>query len=868
MDSNIPKTFDPGKHEDSIYKKWEKSRAFVPKIDPKKSSFVISMPPPNATGQLHLGHAIMLAIQDIMIRFHRMKGDPTLWLPGTDHAAIATQNRVEKELAKKGVSRYDLGRAEFLQEVKKFVKNSQSVIRNQVRKVGSSCDWTRERYTMDDMLSAAVNEIFVKMHKDGLVYKGNRIVNWCPRCASTLADDEVEYKDTKAKLYWIKYGPFELATTRPETKLGDTAVAVHPKDKRYKNMIGKKYMIPGVLGEFEVTVVGDEAVDPKFGSGAVKVTPAHSFADFEIAKRNNIPAKKVINEEGRMMENCGKYAGMTTLECREEILKDMEKMGILLKVEEYDHKLSVCYRCGTPVEPLTSEQWFVNVDKKGKSLKKKALEVVRKGQIKIIPKRFEKTYFHWMTNLHDWCISRQIWWGHRIPVWYCGCGETIIQKNAPKKCPKCKSEKLKQDNDTLDTWFSSGLWTFSTLGWPKKTKDFEYFHPTSVLETGYDILFFWIARMILMTTYATGQVPFKNVYLHGLIRDKNGEKMSKSKPETCIDPLDMIEKYGADALRLSFIIGATPGNDIRLYEEKISSFRNFTNKIWNASRYALMNISDKDKKIKFSNSKIKTRADKWIITKLQKLIKESTENLEKFRFSEAGLKIYDFLWGDLCDWYLEITKGEHKNPVVLLYVLKNTLKLLHPFVPFVTEAIWKNLGEEKMLIISEWPKYSKNLVFEKEAKEMELVHSVISAIRSIREGYNVKASRKVHAFVYAGSKKAVLEAKIEPIMRLAGLQALEIKDKGPKIKSAATAFLKEVEIYVPLTELVDIGSEKEKIKKEIEYKKGFVAQINGKLQNKKFVENAPKDIVEKERRKLEEAENTILKLQKQLKDLV
>ena len=565
MKDDIPKAYDAKKYEDKIYKAWEKSGLFSPKIIKGKKPFVISMPPPNATGQLHLGHAIMLALEDIMIRYNRMQGTPSLWLPGTDHAAIATQNKVEKLLAEKGITRQDLGREKFLEEVRKFVKNSQGTIRNQIRKMGSSCDWTREKYTMDSDLSEAVSTVFKMMYEDVLIYRVDRIVNWCPRCSSTLADDEVEYKEENGKLYWLKYGPFTLATTRPETKLGDTAVAVHPKDKRYKDMIGKKYMIPGVLGEFEVTVVADEAVDPEFGSGAVKVTPAHSFTDFEIAQRHGIPVKKVINEEGRMMENCGKYACMTTTECRKAILNDMDKMGLLLKVEDYLHKLSVCYRCGTVVEPLTSKQWFIDVNKKikrlnNKSLKKKSLEVVKNGSIKIIPPRFDKIYFHWMENLRDWCISRQIWWGHRIPVWYCKkCGKEFVGGESVKtttklkidnhtKCTKCGSNEFKQDPDTLDTWFSSGIWTFSTLGWPKKTEDYKYFHPTSVLETGYDILFFWVARMILMTTYATGQIPFENVYLHGLVRDKNGEKMSKSKPETCIDPLDMIEKYGTDAV--------------------------------------------------------------------------------------------------------------------------------------------------------------------------------------------------------------------------------------------------------------------------------------------------------------------------------
>jgi len=884
MKDDIPKAYYAKKYEDKIYKAWEKSGLFSPKIIKGKKPFVISMPPPNATGQLHLGHAIMLALEDIMIRYNRMQGTPSLWLPGTDHAAIATQNKVEKLLAEKGITRQDLGREKFLEEVRKFVKNSQGTIRNQIRKMGSSCDWTREKYTMDSDLSEAVSTVFKMMYEDGLIYRGDRIVNWCPRCSSTLADDEVEYKEENGKLYWLKYGPFTLATTRPETKLGDTAVAVHPKDKRYKDMIGKKYMIPGVLGEFEVTVVADEAVDPEFGSGAVKVTPAHSFTDFEIAQRHGIPVKKVINEEGRMMENCGKYAGMTTTECRKAILNDMDKMGLLLKVEDYLHKLSVCYRCGTVVEPLTSKQWFIDVNKKikrlnNKSLKKKSLEVVKNGSIKIIPPRFDKIYFHWMENLRDWCISRQIWWGHRIPVWYCKkCGKEFVGGESVKtttklkidnhtKCTKCGSNEFKQDPDTLDTWFSSGIWTFSTLGWPKKTEDYKYFHPTSVLETGYDILFFWVARMILMTTYATGQIPFENVYLHGLVRDKNGEKMSKSKPETCIDPLDMIEKYGTDAVRLSLVIGGTPGNDIRLYEEKIAGYRNFINKIWNSSRFVLMNLSEKDLKHEFDPKKdIKSLADKWIISKLNRLVKETISGIEKYRFGEAGTLVYDFFWSQFCDWYVEISKGECKNEAVLKHVLETVLKLLHPFTPFITEVIWADLKQKSLLIGEQFPKYQDSLAFEKEEKLMNKVLDLISAIRKARSDYKVEPAKRISAVIYSKFAKE-FKAEALTISKLARLEKLEIITSGKKVPKSKAIILPYAEVYLPLSGMVDVEKEKSRIRKEIEKHENDIKVLESKLSNKGFINNAPQEIVDKEKIRLEEAVLSLKKLKAEEKSL-
>jgi valyl-tRNA synthetase len=870
MNFQIESAYEAKKYEDKIYKKWEKSGAFTPKIDHSRKPFVISMPPPNATGVLHLGHAVMLALEDIMIRHHRMLGESALWLPGTDHASIATQNKVEQQLAEKHLTKYDLGRKEFLKKVQQYVKKSQDTIRNQIRKMGSSCDWTRERYTLDKGLTNAVQEIFIKMYKDGLIYRGDRIVNWCPRCESTLANDEVEYKEVKEKLYWIKYGPFVLATTRPETKLGDTAVAVHPSDKRYKKMVGKSYMIPGVLGEFEVVVVADKAVDPKFGTGAVKVTPAHSFADFEIAQRHKIPAKSVIDEKGRMMSNCGKYAGMTTTECRKAIVKDMDKMELIEKIEDYSHNLSICYRCSHPIEPLISKQWFIDVNKpiikqgsKKISIKERSIQVIKKGEIKILPSRFNKTYFHWMENLHDWCISRQIWFGHRIPVWYCRvCDHIEVSKEKPNKCPKCKSTEWKHDPDTLDTWFSSGLWTFSTLGWPEKTQDLKYFHPTSVMETGYDILFFWVARMIIMTTYTLKEIPFKTVYLHGLIRDRHGQKMSKSRPETCIDPLEMIKKYGTDAVRLSLVIGSRPGNDMRLYEEKIAGYRNFINKIWNAARFALMNIEKQDLEKEFNPSMINSNADKWILTELQKLIKKVDADMKKFRFSDAGTAIYDFIWKNYCDWYLEVCKGEHKNPPVLLHVLKTTLKLLHPFVPFVTEKLWEFIDNENMLISERWPKFDKKLTFPKEAAIMETIHELIAGIRSIRAELKVEPAKKIHAIIHAKTHVKDLENKREAIMRLARLESLEIKKKGPKISGAKTIFIGNIEVYLPLKDMIDTKKELVRIKQEIEQKIAFIKSLESKLANKGFLSNAPEQVVEQNKQRLETEKQNLSKLQK------
>ncbi len=914
----MDKTYTAKKHEDKIYKKWEDAGAFKPS-DSKKKAYTISMPPPNATGTLHLGHAIMLAIEDIFIRFKRMQGHPTLWLPGTDHAAIATQNKVEKLLAEKGKDRHKLGREKFLEEVRKFVAESQSTIRNQIRKMGSSCDWSRERYTLDDGLSRAVLETFVRMYEDGLIYRGNRLVNWCPRCESTLADDEVDHKDIDGHFYHIKYplkdedGHLEIATTRPETMLADTAIAVNPKDKRYKKLIGKTAILP-LIGR-ELPIIADPYVDMELGTGALKITPAHDPNDFDLGQKHNLETINILDENGTLNDQAGKpYTGLDRFKARKKVVADLENQDALIKVEDHAHSVGHCYRCGTIIEPFVSLQWFIDVNKPtpdGKTLKEKSIEAVRSGDIKILPNRFNKTYYHWMENLRDWCISRQIWWGHRIPVYYCReCDEIIVSVEPPTACSKCKSKKLKQDEDTLDTWFSSGLWTFSTLGWPEKTEDMKRFHPTSLMETGYDILFFWVARMILMTTYATGEIPFETVYLHGMIRTKTGEKMSKSKPETCIDPLDMIEKYGADALRLSLIVGSSPGNDIRLYEEKIAGYRNFVNKIWNSARYVLMNLEDGEKDL--------SKADKWILTRLNETVESVTGKLEKHAISDAGMEIYDFFWGEFCDWYLEMSKV-HKNPQVLMQVLKQTLILLHPFVPFVTEVLWENLNQgpsekcgfgtkftpicakeakreegvsgndtstsdeppaakldklqseahfsegpqEELLINADWPEPGES--FPQEKEEIEVIKEIISQIRSLRAESNVDATKKIEAILYAGRHEDLVKEKQEIIKRLANLGKLEVKKSGPKVESSLAAVAKEVEIFLPLGGMVDLKKEKARLEKEIDNLRKFADSIEKKLGNKGFTANAPKEVIDKEKAKQKEALEKLKKLEKQQK---
>jgi valyl-tRNA synthetase len=716
--TEFPKAYSAGDHERSIYERWMRSEYCNPDKLPKKRGepFSIAMPPSNTTGVLHIGHAMGLAIQDLLIRFERMRGKKALWLPGTDHAAIATQNVVEKELKKEGKRKEDLGREAFLKRVDAYVAASRKTINTQVEHLGASCDWSRERFTLDEGLSHAVSVAFQMLYEDGLIYRGDRIVNWCPRCHSTLADDEVEYVEKKTPFYYFKYGPVVIGTARPETKFGDKVIVVHPKDKRYKKLVGTSFDVEWILGPIRATVIADAVADPKLGSGAMTITPAHSFVDFALAQKHHLEVLKIIDEDGKLTDAAGPFKGMRVLEARKKVVEILQEKGLVDHVDEnYTHNLSVCYRCGTPVEPLVSKQWFVAVEKPtdrlgGKTLKQRALEVLAKKEVRFVPERFEKTYRHWMTNLHDWCISRQIWYGHRIPVWYHG-DEIRVGEKSPGK-------GWAQDPDTLDTWFSSSLWTFSSLGWPasakalagkpKKTKDLKQFHPTSVMETSYDIIFFWVARMILMSTYLVGEIPFRTVYLHGLVRDAKGRKMSKSLGNG-IDPLEVANAYGADAVRLALIIGTTPGNDQRLSVEKIAGYRNYVNKIWNIGRFLSMQKGEgRNKPIPI------TLSDCWICSRLHSLIQETTTRMERFEFSQAGEAIYDFAWHEFADWYLEITKVE-KNVALARDVFQNILCLLHPFMPFITEELWSRLGYSKdVLMIERWPEANEKLIKEKD----------------------------------------------------------------------------------------------------------------------------------------------------------
>ncbi len=965
----LPKAYEPSKYEDGIYRKWEKSGFFNPDnlaLDKKAKNYSIAMPPPNVTGILHMGHAVMLAVEDILTRYHRMRGYRALWAPGADHAAIATQTKVEKGLRVEGIDRHKLGRVEFLKRVNKFAQESHDTIVNQVKKMGSSCDWSREAYTLDETRAKTVRTVFKMMYDDGLIYRGERIVNWCPRCHSTLADDEVEYKEQRAKLYTFKYSenfPFTIATTRPETKLGDTAVAVNPKDKRYQKYIGKIYEVDFCGAPLKLKIIADREVDMEFGTGALGVTPAHSADDWRMAEENKLNIVKVIDEHGNIREGFEEFSGQDVYRARKMIVEKLKENGLLQKEEEIDNNLSLCYRCDTPIEPLPSLQWFIDMNKKiprrgNKTIRELSVDAVKKGvfgrdKINIIPERFEKNYFHWMENLRDWCVSRQIWFGHQIPVYYCkrensksqitnskqiqnskfnppAGGQNsvsdcppIISVEQPKSCPNCSSSELKQDPDTLDTWFSAGLWTFSTLAnSPGQIKikdgklvidseDFKNFHPTSVLETGYDILFFWVARMIIMTTYAVGDIPFQDVYLHGLVRDEKGKKMSKSLGNV-IDPLDMIKKYGTDATRLSMVIGTTPGNDMNLSEEKVAGYRNFANKLWNVARFIIQKTENsltsskphikskttdnRQQTIGFNNL---TLADEWILEKLKHLISEISNNLDSYKFSQAGELLRDFTWNDFADWYLEVSKFEksEEKDKILIYVLENLLKLWHPFMPFVTEKIWGEMGNDKMLIIEKWPEkiipqpplkspqpplsrgsYSRGLTnapadIEGEGMNaplikgvggiynFELIKSIITAIRNARAENKVEPAKKIKAVIYAGKQKDLIESQAELIKNLrTQISDLDVKSKGSKIKDAIYITVGEIEIY--LIGAVDEGKEKERIKKEIENLEKVIKSAKMKLGNKEFASKAPEKVVNMEKEKLEKAEGELKKLTK------
>ncbi len=888
----LDKAYDPQATEDRIYKMWEDSGAFTADAKSTKEPFVISMPPPNATGQLHLGHAVMLALEDIFIRFARMQGKEALWVPGTDHAAIATEAVVIKMIQKEEKMpdpRATLGREEVLRRIADFVGKSQNTIRSQVRKMGSSCDWSRERYTMDPILNRCVNEVFAKMYNDGLIYRGHRIVNWDPKMKTTVSDDEIERKEEKAPFYTFQYGPFQISTARPETKFGDKYVVMHPDDKRYKKYKhGDTFEAEWINGPVTATVIKDKAVDPEFGTGVMTITPWHDAVDFEIAERHDLDKEQIIDESGKLLPIAGEFAGMPIEKARPLIVEKLEKKGLLVKTDEkYVHAVAVSYRGGGIIEPQIKEQWFVDVHKevvpwkkKKMSLKQILQDVIRKKEIEIIPERFEKTYFHWIDNLKDWCISRQIWWGHRVPVWYKD-GEIEVSAKQPQESGWI------QDEDTLDTWFSSALWTWSTLIDPaltddfsldlpellKRSPDFQKFHPTSVMETGYDILFFWVARMILMTTYATGQIPFKTVYLHGLIRTRDGKKMSKSHPETMIDPLDIIPTYGADALRLSMIVGQSPGADSKLYEEKIAGYRNFINKLWNASRFVLMMI-ESDHSIPTNFDGIDPQCDigfshRAILSQLNDLIDEVNNSMLTYRLSEIGEKLYSFIWEDFCDWYIEFSKSD-RNRYVLIYVLRTLLKLLHPYCPFVTEEIWSHIKSKDatMLILEPWPeKLPLDSSFAKAKDDMQLVIGVITAVRSMRAEYGIEPAKMANVTIVT-KKGDLLESQREHITRLGRIESLTIqKDALPTAKDLASQFLEKTEVHLHLAGLIDLEKEKKNLAKEQETLSKLIGSIETKLKNKEFVARAPEEVITGEREKLASYREKLTKIEERLKNL-
>ncbi len=861
----IPKSFDYNTLEDKIYQNWLKSKCFQPKPGKQNDTFTIMMPPPNATGTLHLGHASMLAIQDIIIRFKRMSGYETLWLPGTDHAAIATQDKVENlQFQKTGKNRHDFGREKFLQLVDEFVKQSQETIVKQTKKMGASCDWDQTKFTLDPELQDAVTEMFIRMYNDGLIYRGDRVINWDPKMQTTVADDEVEYKEEYTNFYYFQFGPVVIGTSRPETKFLDDTIVVHPEDQRYKHLIGKEFTHEWINGEITSKVIADESIDMELGTGAMTISPAHSFIDYEIAQKNDLKYERIIDLEGKILSSASKEcAGMTIKEARKKVVEILKEKDLVTDIQNnYYHKVAVNYRGGGIIEPQLMEQWFIDVNKtvvdwkdQKMSLKQVMQDVVRSNDIEILPNSQENVYFNWIDKLQDWCISRQIWYGHRIPAWFKD-GEVKVQIDSP-------GEGWKQDPDTLDTWFSSGMWTFSTLGWPNQTEMLKKFHPTDVLETGYDILFFWVARMILMTTYATGQIPFKTVYLHGLVRDKNGDKMSKSKGNG-IDPLEVIQKYGTDAVRLSLVMGTRPGQDVRLFEEKIASYRNFVTKIWNSTRFALMNLDfDKIDKEEIDPTKL-SEADKWILHETQEMIQTQTELLNQYRLSEAGTKIYDFLWNDFCSWYLEISKKNLNNKVLYL-ALSDILKMLHPFVPFVTEELWKLLGHKEMLMLEEWPEMNKNLLFPKEKEQIDNLKKTITAIRSVMADFDV--SKDSHITIQHKSQ-TVIETNQDVIKHMAKVKTLELTNDFKHIPKTITQVVTpEITILLHLDQNIDLEAEKEKLSLEASNLNNFIISLEKKLSNKNYTEKAPEHIVEETRQNLETSQKKLTKINQRLKAL-
>ncbi|MBR6407527.1 MAG: valine--tRNA ligase [Clostridia bacterium] len=849
--NQLPKTYDPKEVEGRIYDKWIEGNYFHAEVDENKKPYSIVIPPPNITGQLHMGHALDNTLQDILIRFRRMQGYSTLWMPGTDHASIATEAKIVEAMKQEGITKEDIGREKFLERAWEWKKTYGGRIIQQLKKLGSSCDWERERFTLDEGCSEAVKEVFVRLYEKGLIYRGERIINWCTHCKTSISDAEVEYAESDGFFWHLRYpiadgsGDIQLATTRPETMLGDTAVAVHPDDERYKHLIGKTVILPIV--NKEIPIVADEYVEPDFGTGVVKITPAHDPNDFEVGLRHNLPIVNVMTDDGRINENGGKFCGMDRYECRKAIVSELEEGGYLIKVEPLKHNVGSCYRCHTVVEPRVSKQWFVKM----KPLAGPAIDVVKEGKIKFVPERFDKIYYHWMENIKDWCISRQLWWGHRIPAWYCDdCGEVIVAKEAPAKCPKCGSEHLTQDPDTLDTWFSSALWPFSTMGWPENTDELKYFYPTDTLVTGYDIIFFWVARMIFSGVEHMGDVPFRSVFIHGIVRDSQGRKMSKSLGNG-IDPLVVIDEFGADALRFSLATGNSPGNDMRYLPEKVASSRNFANKLWNASRFVMMNIENDDIKVELPEDL--QLEDKWVVGKFNAIVKEVTENLEKFELGIAVQKLYDFIWDVYCDWYIELAKIRIRNEdnalgakKVLVYVLSETLKLLHPFMPFITEEIWQTLPHDgESIMISRWPEYDEGRNYAVEISELDRVIKVIRAIRNRRAEMNVAPSRKAKAFVETTFADTFANG-IPFIVSLAGASEVIINGEKPD-EDMVSVVTDDAKIFLPMGELVDLEAERARLTKELQKAEKELEGVEKKLSNPAFTEKAPAAVVDKQR---------------------
>ena len=870
MARELPKIYEPQQVESRIYQMWQDGGYFHAEKDESKKPFTIVMPPPNVTGQLHMGHAMDATLQDTLIRFKRMQGYNALWVPGVDHAGIATQIKVEEELRKEGLTRYDLGREKFLERVWDWKNKYGNRIVEQQKKLGASCDWDRARFTMDEGCSKAVREVFVSLYEKGLIYKGSRIINWCPHCVTALSDAEVEYVDKPGHLWHIRYpladgsGEVIVATTRPETMLGDSGVCVNPNDERYKDIVGKMVILP--LVNKEIPVVADDYAEMEFGTGCVKMTPAHDPNDFEVGLRHNLEVIRVLDDKGVVNEFGGRYQGLDRYEARKQIVADLEAGGYLVKVEDYSHNVGTCYRCHRDVEPIISAQWFVKMQ----PLAKEAIRVVKEGETKFVPERFSKTYMNWMENVRDWCISRQLWWGHQIPAWTCGdCGHITVSREDACKCEKCGSTNITREEDVLDTWFSSALWPFETLGWPEKTEDYDYFYPTDVLVTGYDIIFFWVARMIFSGCEHTKKTPFHTVLIHGLVRDNLGRKMSKSLGNG-IDPLEMIDKYGCDALRMNMVTSNSPGNDMRFYTERCEAMRNFVNKLWNASRYVLMNLGEDTVNALPAADKLEI-PDKWVLSKLNTLIAEVTENLEKYELGVAVQKVYDFIWDTYCDWYIELTKArlysedaERKQTAlqVLVYVLDQVLRLLHPFMPFITEEIWQSLPHEgPALIVAQWPQYRQELAFSAEESHMESVMEAIRAIRARRTEMNVPPSKKAALYILTSKPNVYVEGE-GFIQRLAYADTVTLLTAEPEnLDGMVTITTADAKLYIPMGQLVDVAKELERIAKELADARKFLTSVEGKLSNEKFVSRAPEAVVDAERQKAQKTRDLIAQLE-------